>query len=227
MQVRCLSHFFMLARKNEAPKDIIYQINCQLYVAWAKLLPATGLCLKSFYMCLRLWASHVRFPSICKANIQRVEFVAQVFHLFIIFFMILLLQNCKPDANICCTYRPPATTTTTTTTRRTTTPVPYATCPRDSDCVAPQDCRNGEISAINYVKKQGVSVSSDALFVRAPKTCLIGSAWAMHTHEHTWSKKNVIISSGKLSGRSKSGQEAASHLDVPMMRCPENKAFLG
>ncbi|XP_017868615.1 PREDICTED: serine proteinase stubble [Drosophila arizonae] len=64
------------------------------------------------------------------------------------------IQNCLPESNVCCTYRPPVTTTTTTTTRRTTTPVPYATCRTDQDCVQSQDCRNGEIVAPNYIKEQ-------------------------------------------------------------------------
>lgn len=64
-------------------------------------------------------------------------------------------QNCDPETTVCCTYRPPPTTTTTTTTS-----VPVANCAYDSDCVTPDNCRNGEISAINYVKKQGVSLYS-------------------------------------------------------------------
>jgi len=60
-------------------------------------------------------------------------------------------QNCQPETNICCTYQAPPPISTINT------PVPFASCPRDSDCVASENCRNGEISAIHYVKKQEVS----------------------------------------------------------------------
>ncbi|EDW61774.1 inactive serine protease scarface isoform X2 [Drosophila virilis] len=94
------------------------------------------------------------------------------------------IQNCNPESNICCTYRPPATRTTTTTT---TTPVPYATCPRDSDCVAPQDCRNGEISAINYVKKQGANRCYEPdICCRMPSTTLTEDGYIFNLPEKTF-----------------------------------------
>ncbi|XP_046866351.1 inactive serine protease scarface [Drosophila willistoni] len=92
------------------------------------------------------------------------------------------IQNCEPETDICCTYRAPPTTTTTTTT--TTTPVPYATCPRDSDCVAPQDCRNGEISAINYVKKQGPNrCYAPEICCRMPSTTLTEDGYIFNLPE--------------------------------------------
>ncbi|XP_037945506.1 inactive serine protease scarface [Teleopsis dalmanni] len=68
------------------------------------------------------------------------------------------IQNCDPETDVCCTYRPPPTTTTTT--QR-----PFITCPFDSDCVSPRDCYNGEIASANYVKKP----SSDRCY--APEVC--------------------------------------------------------
>ncbi|KAL7736290.1 hypothetical protein ACLKA6_002959 [Drosophila palustris] len=100
------------------------------------------------------------------------------------------IQNCNPESNICCTYRPAPTTTTTrrtTTTTTTTTPTPFATCPRDSDCVAPQDCRNGEISAINYVKKQGSNrCYAPEICCRMPSTTLTEDGYIFNLPEKTF-----------------------------------------
>ncbi|KAM8711062.1 hypothetical protein ACLKA7_000229 [Drosophila subpalustris] len=99
------------------------------------------------------------------------------------------IQNCSPESNICCTYRPAPTTTTTrrTTTTTTTTPRPFATCPRDSDCVAPQDCRNGEISAINYVRKQGSNrCYAPEICCRMPSTTLTEDGYIFNLPEKTF-----------------------------------------
>lgn len=114
------------------------------------------------------------------------KFVVLVFYFWLLTFSFSSLQNCNPESNICCTYRPPATTPTTRRTTTTTTSVPFATCPRDSDCVAPQDCRNGEISAINYVKKQGVSCDRQLLGLRRliSSTCATHTHWHRHTYTH-------------------------------------------
>ncbi|XP_017836681.1 inactive serine protease scarface [Drosophila busckii] len=94
------------------------------------------------------------------------------------------LQSCNPELHVCCSYRAPATTTTT---RRTTTPTPYASCPRDSDCVAPEDCRNGEISAINYVKKQGSSrCYAPDVCCRMPSTTLTEDGYIFNLPEKTF-----------------------------------------
>ncbi|SPP75957.1 blast:Serine proteinase stubble [Drosophila guanche] len=97
---------------------------------------------------------------------------------------LLVLQNCEPDSNVCCTYRAPQTTTTTTTT---TIPVPFETCPRDSDCVAPQDCRSGEISSINYVKKQGPNrCYAPEVCCRMPSTTLTEDGYIFNLPDKTF-----------------------------------------
>ncbi|KAH8396882.1 hypothetical protein KR215_005942 [Drosophila sulfurigaster] len=97
------------------------------------------------------------------------------------------IQNCSPESNICCTYRPAPTTTTTRRTTTTTTPTPFATCPRDSDCVAPQDCRNGEISAINYVKKQGSNrCYAPEVCCRMPSTTLTEDGYIFNLPDKTF-----------------------------------------
>ncbi|EDW01151.1 inactive serine protease scarface [Drosophila grimshawi] len=97
------------------------------------------------------------------------------------------IQNCNPESNICCTYRPVPTTTTTRRTTTTTTPVPFATCPRDSDCVSSQDCRNGEISAVNYVKKQGPNrCYAPEICCRMPSTTLTEDGYIFNLPEKTF-----------------------------------------
>ncbi|XP_016977608.1 inactive serine protease scarface [Drosophila rhopaloa] len=91
------------------------------------------------------------------------------------------IQNCEPDTDVCCTYQVPSTTTTTTT------PVPFASCPRDSDCVAPENCRNGEISAINYVKKQGSNrCSAPDVCCRMPSTTLTEDGYIFNLPDKTF-----------------------------------------
>ncbi|XP_017057300.1 inactive serine protease scarface isoform X2 [Drosophila ficusphila] len=90
------------------------------------------------------------------------------------------IQNCEPETDVCCTYKPPTTTTTTT-------PVPFVSCPRDSDCVAPENCRNGEISAINYVKKQGPSrCSAPDVCCRMPSTTLTEDGYIFNLPDKTF-----------------------------------------
>ncbi|XP_030371636.1 inactive serine protease scarface [Scaptodrosophila lebanonensis] len=90
------------------------------------------------------------------------------------------IQNCEPETDICCTYRAPPTTTTTTTT----TPRPYATCGRDSDCVAPEACRNGEIAAPNYIKKQGPNrCYAPEICCRMPSTTLTEDGYIFNVPE--------------------------------------------
>ncbi|KAH8234319.1 hypothetical protein KR038_007691, partial [Drosophila bunnanda] len=89
------------------------------------------------------------------------------------------IQNCEPETNICCTYRAPQTTTSTTPA-----PVPHVSCPRDSDCVAPEDCRRGEISAINYVKKQGPNrCYAPEVCCRMPSTTLTEDGYIFNLPE--------------------------------------------
>ncbi|KAH8372954.1 hypothetical protein KR009_008972, partial [Drosophila setifemur] len=93
------------------------------------------------------------------------------------------IQNCDPETDICCSYRAPPTTTTTTTT----TPVPFASCGRDSDCVAPENCRNGEIVAINYVKKQGPNrCYGPDVCCRMPSTTLTEDGYIFNLPEKTF-----------------------------------------
>ncbi|XP_052842638.1 inactive serine protease scarface [Drosophila gunungcola] len=89
------------------------------------------------------------------------------------------IQNCDPDTDVCCTYQVSLTTTTT--------PVPFESCPRDSDCVAPENCRNGEISAINYVKKQGSNrCSSPDVCCRMPSTTLTEDGYIFNLPDKTF-----------------------------------------
>ncbi|XP_017003304.1 inactive serine protease scarface isoform X1 [Drosophila takahashii] len=90
------------------------------------------------------------------------------------------IQNCEPETDICCTYKAPPTTTTAS-------PVPFASCPRDSDCVAPENCRNGEISAINYVKKQGSTrCSAPDVCCRMPSTTLTENGYIFNLPNKTF-----------------------------------------
>lgn len=92
------------------------------------------------------------------------------------------IQNCDPETTVCCTYRPPPTTTTTTTTS-----VPVANCAYDSDCVTPDNCRNGEISAINYVKKQRPNrCPAPNICCRIPSTTLTEDGYIFNLPEKTF-----------------------------------------
>ncbi|XP_016962441.1 inactive serine protease scarface [Drosophila biarmipes] len=90
------------------------------------------------------------------------------------------IQNCEPETNTCCTYQEPPITTISTA-------VPFASCPRDSDCVALENCRNGEISAITYVKKQE-SIRCYAPYVccRMPSTTLTEDGYILSLPSKTF-----------------------------------------
>ncbi|KAH8320309.1 hypothetical protein KR074_003078, partial [Drosophila pseudoananassae] len=93
------------------------------------------------------------------------------------------IQNCEPETDVCCSYRPPSTTTSTTTT----TALPFVSCALDSDCVAPENCRSGEIIAINYVKKQGPNRCYEPdVCCRMPSTTLTEEGYIFNLPEKTF-----------------------------------------
>nr|XP_016926051.1 inactive serine protease scarface [Drosophila suzukii] len=91
------------------------------------------------------------------------------------------IQNCQPETNICCTYQAPPPISTINT------PVPFASCPRDSDCVASENCRNGEISAIHYVKKQKhIHCPAPNVCCRMPSTTLTEDGYIFNLPNKTF-----------------------------------------
>ncbi|KAH8272621.1 hypothetical protein KR018_010184, partial [Drosophila ironensis] len=90
------------------------------------------------------------------------------------------IQNCSPVTDTCCSYRPPPTTTTTT-------PLPFASCGIESDCVVPENCRNGEIIDINYVKKQGQNrCYNPNICCRMPSTTLTEDGYIFNLPDKTF-----------------------------------------
>ncbi|XP_017083479.1 inactive serine protease scarface isoform X2 [Drosophila eugracilis] len=85
-------------------------------------------------------------------------------------------QNCDPETDICCTFQASYTIS-----------MPFGSCPRDSGCVAPQNCNNGEISAINSVKKQEQSLCiAPYVCCRNPATTLTDEGYIFSLPDKTF-----------------------------------------